>query len=33
MACQTKITQTTINQGEDYLLGVKDKQGKLSSAI
>lgn len=33
MACQTKIAKTIVNQGGDYLLAVKNNQGKLRKAV
>lgn len=33
MACQTKIAKTIVEQGGDYLLAVKNNQGKLRQAI
>ncbi len=33
MACQTKIAKAIVEQGGDYLLAVKNNQGKLRQAI
>ena len=33
MACQTEIAKTIVGQGADYLLAVKNNQGKLRKAI
>ncbi|EJH7007324.1 ISAs1 family transposase [Salmonella enterica] len=33
MACQTNIAKTLVEQGADYLLAVKNNQGKLRRAI
>ena len=33
MGCQTKIAKTIVDQGGDYLLAVKNNQGKLRKAI
>ena len=33
MACQTEIAKTIIEQGADYLLAVKNNQGKLRKAV